>query len=52
MTADELASAVTAEAAHELTSALGRIKHCLNQLTDEQIWSRSTADMSPSTVVT
>jgi hypothetical protein len=39
-TADEFAAAVTAEAAHEMHSALARIKHCLDQLTDEQIWSR------------
>jgi hypothetical protein len=41
MTADELAAAVGAAAAHELESALNRIKHCLDQLTDEQIWHRS-----------
>jgi hypothetical protein len=41
MTADELAAAVGREAANELTSALGRIKHCLGQLTDEQVWWRS-----------
>lgn len=41
MTADELATAVGAEAAHELASALTRIKHCLGQLTDEQVWWRS-----------
>ena len=38
MNADELAAAVGAAAAHELDSALGRIKHCLGQLTDEQVW--------------
>jgi hypothetical protein len=41
MTADELAAAVGAAAAHELDSALERIKHCLTQLTDEQVWGRS-----------
>jgi hypothetical protein len=41
MTADELAAAVGAAAAHELDSALGRIKHCLGQLTDAQVWRRS-----------
>jgi hypothetical protein len=41
MTADELAVAVGIEAAHELASALGKIKHCLGQLTDEQVWWRS-----------
>lgn len=40
MTADELAAAVGA-AAHELDSALERIKHCLRQLNDEQVWHRS-----------
>src|SRR5690349_1765795 len=41
MTADELAAAVGAAAAHELDSALKRIGHCLGQLTDEQVWRRS-----------
>lgn len=41
ITADALATAVAAEAGNELTSALGRITHCLNQLTDEQVWERS-----------
>jgi hypothetical protein len=40
MTADELAAAVGAAAAHELDSALDRIKHCLDQLNDEQVWHR------------
>ena len=40
MTADELAAAVGAAAAHELGSALGRIKHCLGQLNDAQVWHR------------
>lgn len=41
MTADELAAAVGAAAAHELDSALGRIKHCMGQLNDSQVWHRS-----------
>jgi hypothetical protein len=41
MTADELAAAVGAAAAHELDSALSRIRHCLGQLTDTQVWHRS-----------
>jgi hypothetical protein len=41
MTADELAATVGREAANELTSALAKIKHCLGQLTDEQVWWRS-----------
>src|SRR5437588_10615937 len=41
MTADELAAAVGREAGNELASALGKIKHCLGQLSDEQVWWRS-----------
>ena len=41
MTADELAAAVGAAAAHELESALDRIKHCLGQVNDEHVWRRS-----------
>jgi hypothetical protein len=41
MTADELAAAVGNEAAKELTSGMGKIKHCLAQLSDEQVWWRS-----------
>jgi hypothetical protein len=33
---------VGVEAGNELISALARIKHCLGQLTDEQIWRRSS----------
>jgi Protein of unknown function (DUF1572) len=40
MTADELAAAVGTAAAHELESARNRIKHCLGQLNDEQVWRR------------
>jgi len=40
MTADELAAAVTRQAGDELTSALDKIKHCLGQLSDEQVWWR------------
>ncbi|HEV3385243.1 MAG TPA: DUF1572 family protein [Gemmata sp.] len=32
--------------ADELDSALSRIKHCLDQLTDEQIWWRPRSDMN------
>jgi hypothetical protein len=45
-TADELAAAVGREAGNELTSALGRIKHCLGQLTDEQVWWRSRPSLN------
>lgn len=41
MTGDKLAAAVGVAAAHELESALERIKHCLGQLNDEQVWQRS-----------
>ena len=41
MTADELAKAIGASAAHELVSARDRIHHCLRQLSDEQVWWRS-----------
>jgi hypothetical protein len=41
ITADDLAAAVGTEARNELTSALDRIKHCLGQLNDEQVWHRS-----------
>jgi hypothetical protein len=46
MTADELAAALGIEAANELTSALARIKHCLGQLTDEQVWWRSQPSLN------
>ena len=46
MTADELATAVGTEAAHELASALAKIKHCLGQLTDEQMWWRSRPSLN------
>jgi hypothetical protein len=46
MTADVLAAAVGTEASKELSHALARIKHCLNQLTDDQIWSRSRPSMN------
>jgi hypothetical protein len=40
LTTDELAAALGGEAGNELTSALGKIEHCLGQLTDEQVWWR------------
>src|SRR5262249_49568305 len=40
MNDNQLATAVATEAAHELTEALGRIKHSLGQLRDEQVWRR------------
>jgi hypothetical protein len=41
VTTDQLATALGTEAARELASALARIKHCLGQMTDEQIWWRA-----------
>jgi hypothetical protein len=41
MTDDDLAATVGIEAANDLSSALARIKHCLGQLSDEQVWCRS-----------
>ena len=46
MTADEWAAAVGTAAAHEMTNALNRIKHCLGQLSDDQIWWRSHPAMN------
>jgi hypothetical protein len=46
MTTDELAAAVGREAAKELASALAKIKHCLGQLTDEQVWWRSQPSLN------
>jgi hypothetical protein len=46
MTADELAAVVGTAAAHELESALNRIKHCLGQLNDEQMWRRSQPSLN------
>ena len=46
MTADELAAAVCSGAGNELTSALGKIKHCLGQLTDAQVWWRAQPSLN------
>jgi len=46
ITADELAAALGSAAGNELTSALARIKHCLGQLTDEQVWWRSRPSLN------
>lgn len=42
----ELRAALTHAIHDELDAALGRIAHCLNQLTDEQVWWRPRADMN------
>jgi hypothetical protein len=46
MTADELAAAVVAHAADEMACALKRIRNCLNQLSDEQIWWRAAPSLN------
>ena len=46
ITADEVAAAVGTEAANELASALAKIKHCLGQLTDEQVWWHSRPSLN------
>src|SRR5262245_29764164 len=40
MNADELAKAVCDEAAMELERAAGTIRHCVEQLSEEQVWRR------------
>jgi len=45
-TCEQLAAAVAAAASQELTKALDRIKHCLGQLTDEQVWQREAESMN------
>jgi Protein of unknown function (DUF1572) len=45
-TIDQIASAATAAACEELTKALKQIKHCVDQLTDEQVWRRPTETMN------
>jgi hypothetical protein len=46
MTVNELAASVGIAAAHELDSALERIKHCLGQLNDKQLWCRSQPSLN------
>jgi Protein of unknown function (DUF1572) len=43
---DDLARAVGVEASEELNRAHERIRHCLAQLSDEQIWSRPRPEMN------
>jgi len=45
-TADDLARAVRAEAVIELTEAHDKIKHCLGQLHDGQVWWRPQPTMN------
>jgi hypothetical protein len=46
MTANELAAAVGREAAQEVTEACERIRHCVGQLDNEQVWWRSGPEMN------
>jgi hypothetical protein len=39
-----LAATVGRELAAELDSAMSRIRHCVDQLTDEQLWQRTSED--------
>jgi hypothetical protein len=43
---DELKNVLNHALCDELAAALGRIAHCVGQLTDEQIWSRPTPAMN------
>ncbi len=43
---DTLAEAAGRELAGELTDALKRIEHCLDQLSDEQVWWRPAESMN------
>ena len=43
---DELRNALNHAIYDELAAALGRIAHCVAQLTDEQVWSRPRPDMN------
>lgn len=42
----QLAAALTAAANQELANALKRIQHCLDQLTDDQVWWRPAESMN------
>jgi hypothetical protein len=42
----DLERAAGRELAHEMTQALERIRHCLDQLTDEQVWRRPAEGMN------
>jgi hypothetical protein len=43
---DELRDALNFALCDELAAALGRIVHCIMQLSEEQVWSRSRSDMN------
>lgn len=46
MSPNDIATAVGEEAARELDNALSRIAHCLDQLSDEQVWWRPLESMN------
>ena len=46
MSSHELARVVIAKARHRLTESAAKIKHCLNQLSDEQLWWRPGASLN------
>jgi hypothetical protein len=46
MSADELAAAVGRAANDEMHDALKRIRHCVDQLSQEQVWSRDGPAMN------
>src|SRR5437763_3449436 len=43
---DPLRTALSAALCDELDAAFGRIRHCVGQLTDEQVWARPRPDMN------
>mgnify|MGYP002831036362 CR=1 FL=1 len=45
-TPESLSSLVGNETSGELDAALGKIKHCVNQLTDDQVWWRPSESMN------
>jgi hypothetical protein len=44
--AADLSDLIGEELAAELADALGRVRHCVDQLSDEQVWWRSRDDMN------
>ena len=46
LAAQDIAAAVAKEADDELDDAVRKIKHCLKQLNDEQVWWRPAASMN------
>ena len=46
LTANDLAGPVGTEAGSELSSALARITHCMDQLSDEQVWRRAQPELN------